>query len=209
MHTLFHSLIEFLVSFAEQVGYFGIFLGMFIESTIIPIPSELVMIPAGMAAANGKMNLVIVTIVGILGNVLGAIFSYYISLKVGRTVLVKFGKYFVVKEKTLQKVEDFFGNHGPISVFVSRLLPGFRHFISIPAGIAKMNIKTFIFYTTAGSTIWTTVLSLIGFYVGKNQEVIGNNLLKIASYGSITSCTAVIIFYSLRKKFKNVLVRIL
>ncbi len=185
LHSLIESTIAALVVFVNKVGYLGIFIGMFLESTVIPIPSELVMIPAGLAAANGDMNLFLVTFYGVLGNVFGAIFSYYVSMSLGRAVLFRVGKYFFLKPENIVRMESFFKSHGEISVFIARLIPGARHFISIPAGVAKMNISKFIFYTTLGSAIWTSTLSIIGYLVGKNQDLIHEYLSTI-----IISCVA-------------------
>lgn len=179
MHSLFDSITQFLISFIDQIGYFGIFLGMFLESTLVPIPSELVMIPAGMSAAQGGMNIYVLTLVGILGNISGAVFSYYLADLIGRPLILRIGKYFFVKESTIEKIEIFFKNHGSISVFFGRLLPGFRHFISLPAGLAEMNFKKFFFYTAAGSSIWTSTLAGLGFFLGENQDLIKSYLHQI------------------------------
>ena len=199
MHALFDSIIHSLVLIASELGYFGVFIGMFLESTIIPIPSELIMIPAGISAAQGGMNIYILTFVGILGNVLGAIFSYFISISLGRTILLKFGRYFLVKEKTIIKIENFFQTYGGASVFIARLLPGFRHFISIPAGIAKMNFAKFTFYTTAGSAIWTSILAYLGFFIGENQELIGQYVHRIILISALL-CIGVLGIYYFKKK---------
>ncbi len=179
MHSLISYTIEILVAFINQIGYLGIFLGMFLESTLVPLPSELIMIPAGIAASQGLMNIYIATAVGIFGNIAGAIFSYYLAASIGRTILFRIGKYFFVKAETTIKIEKFFQRHGPISIFIGRLLPGFRHFISLPAGIAKMNFKRFFFYTSLGSAIWTTILAALGFFIGENQQLIEENLHEI------------------------------
>ena len=169
---LVHQSIDFLVIAINKIGYLGIFIGMFIESTIVPVPSELVMIPAGLAAANGDMSLFLVIFYGVTGNVCGAVFSYYLALYLGRAVLFKVGRYFLMKPENVIKIEGFFANHGEISVFIGRLIPGFRHFISLPAGVAKMNIVKFISYTLLGSSIWTSILAILGYFVGKNQDLI-------------------------------------
>ena len=202
MHTLFDSTIHFLLNFINQIGYIGIFIGMFLESTLIPIPSELIMIPAGIAAQQGSMNIYLIVLAGILGNVLGAIFSYYLAASIGHPILLRIGKYFLVKPKTIIKIEEFFKNHGPISVFIGRLLPGFRHFISLPAGIAKMDIKTFSYYTTLGSTIWTTVLAGLGYFIGENQEVIKDNLHGIV-LACASICVGIVVVYIFFKKRKS------
>jgi len=202
MHALFDSTIHFLLNFINQIGYIGIFIGMFLESTLIPIPSELIMIPAGIAAQQGSMNIYFIVLAGVLGNVLGAIFSYYLAASIGHPILLRIGKYFLVKPKTIIKIEEFFKNHGPISVFIGRLLPGFRHFISLPAGIAKMDIKTFSYYTTLGSSIWTSILAGLGYFIGENQEVIKDNLQGIV-LGSVTICVVIVVVYIFFKKRKS------
>lgn len=192
---MIHSIIESLAAFISQIGYLGIFIGMFIESTLVPIPSELVMIPAGIAASKGLMNIYLATIIGIFGNVMGAIFSYYLALKLGHPILVKIGKYFFVTEETLLKIERFFAKHGPLSVFMGRLLIGFRHFISLPAGLAKMDIKLFIIYTTLGSAIWTTILSGVGFFIGENWQIFEDNIKII---GAIFALCCLILYIFLK-----------
>jgi len=172
MHNLFDSTISIINNFIGKIGYLGIFIGMFLESTIIPIPSELVMIPAGIASANGDFSFIMINIVGVAGNVLGALFSYYLAISIGRTLFFKIGKIFFIKAENIIKIENFFLKYGAFSVFIGRLLPGFRHFISIPAGIARMNIKIFIIFTTIGSIIWTLILSCLGYFIGNNQDLI-------------------------------------
>jgi membrane protein DedA with SNARE-associated domain len=175
MIEFIHQINSWLIEVIVKLGYFGIFLGMFLESTLVPIPSEAVMIPAGMAVAKQQLNFVLVVFFGIFGNVLGAVFSYYLALWLGKPILLKVGRFFWIKPQTITKIEIFFLKYGEISVFVGRLLPGFRHFISIPAGIAKMNITKFLFYTTLGSTIWTTILVIFGYYFSLHQEYLLNN----------------------------------
>lgn len=197
-----HQIIETLVHYVNQVGYIGIFIGMFIESTLIPIPSELIMIPAGIAVSMGTMNLALVLLFGITGNVAGAGFSYILAQKIGRPVIIKIGKYFFVKESTIIKIENYFKSHGSISVFTGRLLIGFRHFISIPAGLANMNIKKFYFYTTAGSAIWTTVLTTLGYYIGKNEELIGTYLKEITMFVVVAIIVSLPIYIIIKKRYQ-------
>lgn len=202
MKDLFNSVIDILVTLIEKLGYFGVFFGMLLESTPIPIPSEVIMIPAGIAAAKGIFNIYLVTFLGIIGNVLGAVICYYISLYFGRTFIKKFGKYFFLKFEVIEKMEKFFNKYGSISVFIGRLLPGFRHFISIPAGLAKMNFKLFLFYTTAGSIIWTSVLSLLGYFVGDHQHIIEDYLGEILLIILISIALILTIYFSY-KRFSN------
>jgi membrane protein DedA with SNARE-associated domain len=202
MHEIFSSLVAYLTNFVSEVGYLGIFIGMFLESTLVPLPSELVMIPAGLAVASGSMSFYWVLISGVAGNVAGAIFSYYLALSIGRALLFKVGKYFFVKAATIIKIEDFFKNHGSISIFIGRLLPGFRHFISLPAGVARMDIGLFIFYTTAGSAIWNAVLIMIGYFVGTNQRLIEENLHTIL-LSTLAFCVALIVAYIFLKPVRK------
>ena len=202
MHSLFESTINLFTSFINEIGYFGIFIGMFLESTLVPLPSEVIMIPAGILAAKGGMNVYIATIVGILGNVGGAIFSYWLAASIGRTILFRIGKYFFVKAETIIKIENFFKNHGPVSIFIGRLLPGFRHFISLPAGIAKMDMKLFFIYTATGSAIWTSMLSALGFFIGENQQLIEKYLHEIAVTVGL-SCTLILAIYMFLKPMRK------
>ena len=194
MHSFISALITFLTNFINEIGYFGIFVGMFLESTLVPLPSELVMIPAGLAVSSGEMNIYIALFVGVLGNVVGAVFSYYLAASIGRTILFRIGKYFFVKAETIIKIEKFFENHGPISIFIGRLLPGFRHFISLPAGVARMDMKLFFIYTTLGSTIWNSILIAVGFFIGNNHKLIAENLYVI-SLGLLGFCIAILLGY--------------
>jgi len=136
MLEFIHQVNFWLVEIIVKLGYLGIFFGMFLESTLVPIPSEVVMIPAGMAVAQQQLTFGLVVFMGVFGNVLGAVFSYYLALWLGRPILLKIGRFFFIKPATINKIELFFAKHGEISVFTGRLLPGFRHFISIVAGIA-------------------------------------------------------------------------
>jgi membrane protein DedA with SNARE-associated domain len=180
MLEFIHQVNFWLVEIIVKLGYLGIFFGMFLESTLVPIPSEVVMIPAGMAVAKQQFNFGLVVFMGVFGNVLGAVFSYYLALWLGRPILLKIGRFFFIKPATINKIELFFAKHGEISVFTGRLLPGFRHFISIVAGIAKMNMKKFLLYTTFGSSIWTTILVIFGYYFGLHQQYLLKNIKFIA-----------------------------
>lgn len=169
---MFADIVNFLVETIGTLGYFGIFILMFLESTVFPIPSEVVMIPAGYLAYKGEMNIYIVILLGILGSLGGALFNYYFALKFGRTFLLKYGKYFFVSHESIEKTEKFFKNHGHISTFSGRLIPGLRHYISLPAGLAKMNLFVFCLYTSLGAALWVTILTVLGYYLGDNQELI-------------------------------------
>ncbi len=200
MNSLFDTAVQLLIAFIDKIGYLGIFLGMFLESTVVPIPSELIMIPAGISAANGGFNIYLAVILGILGNVCGAIFSYYLAAIIGRTILFYIGKYFFVKAETIIKIESFFKNHGPISILIGRLLPGFRHFISLFAGIAKMDIKYFILYTVIGSSIWTSVLAFLGYLIGENQDAIKEYLHAIIIICAVVCILVLTVYFWIKKR---------
>jgi membrane protein DedA with SNARE-associated domain len=203
LSSIFQSSIEYLINFANQIGYFGIFVGMFLESTIVPIPSELVMIPAGISIANGgEMNLFFLIFCGVAGNVSGALFSYYFALLLGKKILLKIGRFFFIKPQAIDKVENFFQKHGSISIFIGRMIPGVRHFISIPAGIASMNVKLFTLYTFAGSMIWTSVLTFCGYLIGSNQKLI-KEYLEIITLIFLAICFLLATFYIFLKSTKK------
>ncbi len=190
-----------IVNAVSSFGYFGIFVMMFLESTVVPIPSEIVMIPAGYLAANGEMNIYIVLFMGIFGSLVGAVFNYYLALKYGRPFLSKYGKYIFFNEQTQKKIDDFFLKHGHISTFSGRLIPGVRHLISIPAGLARMNFFKFTFYTTLGAGIWVTILTLLGYFIGQNQELIHKYLA--LTLNSVLILLALYITFQIYKKFKK------
>jgi membrane protein DedA with SNARE-associated domain len=169
-----------------SLGYAGIVILMAIESSVFPLPSEVVIIPAGYLAYKGEMNYFLIVIAGTLGSLIGACFNYFLALKLGRTLLVKYGKYFFIKPHHLERVELFFNSHGEISTFSGRLLLGVRHFISLPAGLAKMNLAKFSFYTILGSFIWVNILALLGYFIGENEELVRRYLTFIIIFLIIT-----------------------
>ena len=166
------QIINFIVETVGQLGYAGIFIMMFLESSFFPFPSEVVMIPAGYLAYKGEMNIYFVIFFGILGSLAGALFNYYLAIKFGRKFLIKYGKYFFIKEETIIRMEEFFKKHGHISTFSGRLIPVVRQYISLPAGLAKMNLFVFSLYTSLGAGIWVAILAVLGYYLGDNEGLI-------------------------------------
>lgn len=167
-----HELINWLVNTIGAMGYPGIFILMAMESSIFPIPSEVVMPPAGYLVQQGKMNMALVILSGTFGSLSGAYANYFVARWLGRPLVIKYGRYVWITEEHFNRVESFFLRHGEISTFVGRLLPVIRHLISIPAGIARMDHLRFTLYTTVGAAIWVTILSWIGFFIGAQQELI-------------------------------------
>ena len=196
---MIHDIAQFLVNQIGDMGYMGIFLLMFLESTFFPFPSEIIMIPAGYLAYQGAMNLYMVIFVGILGSVAGALLNYYLAMHLGRKIILKYGKYFFIQEETLDKLDAFFAKHGEISTFTGRLIPGIRQLISLPAGLARMNIAKFSFYTAIGAGIWVVVLVAVGYVVGSNQELI-SKYMRSATLIALVSVVLIIIFYVVRNR---------
>lgn len=201
---MLHDIVNFVVDTVGSLGYIGIFIMMFLESSFFPFPSEVVMIPAGYLAYKGEMNIYIVVFSGIAGSLTGALLNYFLAVKFGRAFLIKYGKYFFIKEETISKMEDFFKSHGHISTFSGRLIPAVRQYISFPAGLARMNLFTFSFYTTLGASIWVVILTLLGYYLGDNEALVKEYLRYIIV--SILICLAIIGFwyYSKIKKCNKV-----
>jgi len=174
-----HQFVTWLVDFVHHLGYVGIFIMTFVESTFVPLPAEITMIPAGYLVQQGKMTLSLVLLASITGTVGGAYFNYWLAKRYGRDLFIRYGKYLMMTEEKLEKLERFFAKHGVISTFTGRLLPGIRHYISFPAGLARMNLKKFIIYTALGGAIWMTVLVLLGYYIGENQELVMHYMPRI------------------------------
>lgn len=167
-----HALVQWLLDTIGAMGYPGIFLLMAMESSIIPVPSELVMPPAGYLAFQGKMNMAGAILCGTLGSLAGAYVNYFVSHYLGRPLIIKYGKYVLIPPDKFERVERFFLRHGEISTFIGRLLPVVRHLISIPAGVAGMNHLRFSLYTLLGAGIWCSILTSIGYVIGENQQLI-------------------------------------
>ena len=163
---------NFILSTVSEWGYLGIFITMAVESSFIPFPSEVILIPAGYLAYQGQMELSLIFISALLGSMLGAFINYFLAFFVGRAFLLRYGKYFFISHDTLLKMEKYFANHGVISTFTGRLIPGIRQLISIPAGLSKMNLKLFSLYTALGAGAWSLILIALGYILGDNQELI-------------------------------------
>lgn len=175
-----HAIIDWIVQTVGALGYLGIFVMMLIESSIFPLPSEVVMIPAGYLCAKGEMELWIVISLGIFGSIAGALVNYFLAVKLGRKLILKYGHYIFFKPETLEKVEIFFKTHGSFSTFTGRLIPVIRHYISLPAGLARMNVSLFCFYTGVGAGIWVSILTFLGYFFGQNEALLNEHLHTIS-----------------------------
>jgi membrane protein DedA with SNARE-associated domain len=182
-------------------GYLGIFLLMAIESSFIPFPSEIVLIPAGYLASSGQMNIFAIMGSALGGSLVGAFINYYLALLLGRKMLKKYGKYFFIKESAVDKMDAYFAKHGHISTFIGRLIPGIRQLISIPAGLARMDLATFSIFTTLGAGIWAFILVMLGYFIGENQELIDTYLKQITV--AVVGILVVLGFVYYRYQTKN------
>ena len=168
------SHLDSIAALAPTWGLVFVFAFMAIESSFIPFPSEVVMVPAGFLAARGELAmppypaLAAAIAVGIAGSLAGAFANYYIAMWAGRPFLDKYGKYFFVKPEPLARACEVFNEYGAATTFVCRLVPVIRQLISIPAGISRMPLAPFAFFTGLGAGIWTTILAFIGFAIGRS-----------------------------------------
>ena len=185
---------QVVVDYVASWGYIGIFFLMLLESSFIPFPSEIVLIPAGYLASQGEMSLWLIMLFAMVGSMAGAIINYYLAKSLGRRFLVKFGHYVFIKPSTLDKMDNYFLKHGHISTFIGRLLPGVRQLISIPAGIAKMGMKLFLTYTALGAVIWSSILVALGYFIGENKELLAQYLHQI-TVGVVVSVIVLILWY--------------
>lgn len=202
---MLENIVTYLVDLVDDWGYLGIFLLMALESSFFPFPSEVVMIPAGYLVYTGQMNLYMAFAAGAFGSLAGALFNYYLCYFLGRPFVAKYGKYVGITDEKMAKFESFFNRYGEISTFNCRLIPGIRQYISLPAGLAKMNIFTFSLYTTLGAGIWVAILLAIGYYIGDQKELIKEYLIQITIYLLLVVglITAIYIYLHRRKSCKR------
>lgn len=203
---MLQQVIDWIVNVVGEWGYAGIVVMMFLESSCFPFPSEVVMIPAGYLASPGyrtaasfvpghEMNFWVAILMGIMGSWLGALFNYYLALFLGRPLLLKWGKYLFISEKNFEKAERFFQKHGEIATFTGRLITVVRQYISLPAGLARMNMPRFLFFTGLGAGLWVTVLTIIGYEAGQNRELI-ERYSQEATIALVVGCSLLIAIYA-------------
>lgn len=198
------KIIDIIIIILGKLGYAGTFLGMFFESACIPIPSEAILpfggyLSSSAAPANQKLNLILMILFGTLGGILGSIAAYEIGARGGRTLVEKYADKLHLSKEKIAKSDAVFEKYGDKIVFFSRLLPIIRTFISLPAGIAKMDFTKFVIYTSLGSAIWSIVLGYVGYVMGKNWQMI-RPYFHIADY----IVAGVIIIFVLYKVFQKV-----
>ncbi len=180
--------IPFIAWCIEHLNYWVITLLMAIESSFIPFPSEVVVPPAAYkAATTGELNVYAVVFFATIGALIGAVFNYYLSLWLGRPLIYKFansrlGHMCLINQEKVEKAERYFDDHGGVATFFGRLIPAIRQLISIPAGLSRMHMGRFLFYTTLGAGFWNAILAFMGWYIGVNYS--GQLEQKVAEYSS-------------------------
>lgn len=191
------AVIDWILQAVGDIGYTGIFLLMLLESSFFPFPSEVVMIPAGFIAYQGGMNPYAAVVAGTAGSLSGALLNYFLALRFGRPLLLRIGRYFFLGPPALAKIETYFARHGEISTFNGRLVPGVRQYISLPAGLARMHVGRFSFYTSLGAGIWVAILTALGYLMGSQEELLRQNLQKItiAALGFVALSSLVYVLY--------------
>jgi membrane protein DedA with SNARE-associated domain len=183
MMEFFQSLADW---YMNHMSYITIMLLMALESTFVPLPSEIVIPPAAWKAASGDLNIFLVVLFATLGALIGATINYLLAYWLGRPIVYAFaeskvGKLFLLSKHKVEKAEAYFDNHGKSSTFIGRLVPGIRHLISIPAGLAKMNFKQFILFTAIGSTMWHTILAALSYFLYSQKDLF-TKYMKEVSY---------------------------
>ena len=197
---MLHDFIAWILATVHDWGYTGIFILMALESTVLPVPSELVLIPAGYLAHQGEMHFGLIVLASTVGSLLGAAFNYVVSMWLGRPFLERWGRYFFVRPELLQKTDAFFARHGAVSTFTGRLIPGIRHLISLPAGLTRMNYGKFAFYTCLGAGIWSAILTAMGWYIGGNEELIKQYLKQITLVLVVAVVTGIALYWWWQKR---------
>lgn len=203
--------------YMDNMTYFTIAILMAIESTFIPLPSELVLPPAAWKAFHGDLNIALIILSSSIGCVFGALINYTLSFYLGRKIIYsladsKVAKLFFVTKAKVEHAEEYFRTNGNSSTFIGRLIPGIRHLISIPAGLAKMNLKMFVLFTLLGSALWNTILTFIGYFIAKsfpdikNVEDINGKVMEYShelSYITIALGIVFVIYLVLKNKKKK------
>ena len=176
MPQLINHILASTTTLIASSGYIGIILAMSIESACIPLPSEVIMPFAGYLAGQGLLNIHLVALSGAIGNLIGSLIIYYLGRKSGHFLMHRIENIKYINTKHLKDTTTFFHNYGVAGVFIARLIPGIRTFISLPAGILEVSQKKFIAYTFVGSYIWSYLLSSIGYKLGKNWDSIMHSM---------------------------------
>jgi len=199
MMEFFQSLADW---YMNNMNYVTIMLLMALESTFVPLPSEIVIPPAAWKAASGDLNIFLVVLFATIGALIGASFNYFLSKWLGRAIVYSFadskvGHMFLLSRQKVEDAEAYFVRHGKSSTFIGRLIPGIRHLISIPAGLAKMNFKQFILFTAIGSTLWHAILAALSYFLYSQKDLF-EKYMKELSYLLLFAGICFVVFLVIR-----------
>ncbi len=191
---------NFITSLLANLNYGTVFFLMLLESTVVPVPSEFVVTPAAYYAAGGHMDVFLVILFATIGADCGASINYLVAYYVGRPVIYRFanskwGKMCLLNQEKVERSERYFDRHGIVATLTGRLIPGIRHLISIPAGLAKMNYWKFLLYTTIGAGVWHAILALLGWYLHRivPAEQLNDRIAEYAEYIKISIVALVVL----------------
>lgn len=213
----FFDAAEFFRWFVDNASYLFVFLFMVIESSFIPFPSEVVVPPAAyLAADKGDMNIFVVVLVATAGALVGALINYGLSLLIGRPIVYAFansrlGHALLINKEKVEHAEQYFDRHGAVSTFIGRLIPAVRQLISIPAGLARMNIWLFCLYTSLGALVWNAILAFLGWWLAQSVTTDQlfdavekyNSYLTVAGYSLLGLCIIYIAWHAMRGRKKQ------
>lgn len=207
MEELFRNVIEW---YMGNINYVTVMILMAIESSFIPFPSEIVVPPAAWKAAQGDLNIFLVVLFATVGALLGALLNYYLSLFIGRTLIYRFSNtrlahLMMIYPSSIKKAEDYFLKHGRSSTFIGRLVPAVRQLISIPAGLAKMDIWNFVLYTVLGSTLWNISLAALGYFLYTQKDLLDRYFHELSLLTAILGVLFVVylVWKAFRRKSNN------
>ena len=194
-----HAVRDVIVS----LGYPGLFLLIVLESTMVPVPSLLVMPFAGYLASTGDFSLPVILVINSAGALTGSLLSYWLGAAGGKPLLLRYGKYLFIRPKDIEKTESYFAKHGGKTIFIGRFLPVVRHLISIPAGIARMPLPSFLTLTFLGATIWGGGLMILGYQLGENWEAIAGKAKRVdlvIAAVIVLAIVAIVVKFVLRRR---------
>lgn len=199
-------MLDWITNTINSLGYWGIVFLMFLENLFPPIPSELIMPLAGFTATQGKLNVTFVIVAGTLGSLLGALLWYYVGKSFGEKRLKRWadrhGKWLTISGKDIEKSKKWFNKYGGAAVFFGRIIPGVRTFISVPAGLDNMQLVPFLFYSIIGSALWVSLLTLAGYFLGRNYQLVEKYLGPISSL-IVISLIVGFAFWVIKRKSKK------
>lgn len=200
-----------LLAIFGALGYKNVFILMVVESSFIPFPSELIIIPTAYLASQGHLNIYLIVFLGVLASIIGALINYFLAYYLGRAIIYnlakkRFFKFLLIDENKIKTAEDFFLKYGEMSTFFGRLIPVVRQLISIPAGFSKMDLRKFCIWTGIGAGLWISFLAGVGYFFGQNKEILYDFIDKIGNIMiivSVFSVASILVFYWKKRRVSH------